>query len=190
MPGAGLTEVAPHNRSSTFDQESDMTWIDEDDNDRLEFEQWADLRRHPPADRLRVVIAERSRLVAEALMFTFDTDPRLDAIGYALDGWEAIGLVASHQPDVVVVGEDLPGLDQASFTAFVHESFPHALLILLRERLVPHEVKAAYANGAADCLPTSCSTDELLHAIRQAHNRRMTFARGAREAVVVTRERT
>ncbi len=166
-----------------------MTWLDEDD-DRLEFEQWADLRRHPPADRLRVIIADRSRLVAEALMFTFDTDPRLDAIGYALDGWEAIGLVASHRPDVVVVGAHLPGLDQANFTVFVHEFFPHALLILLCERLVPHEVEAAYADGAADCLPTSCSTDELLHAIRQAHNRRLAFARGAREAVTGTRERT
>jgi DNA-binding NarL/FixJ family response regulator len=165
-----------------------MTWHDNDD-DRLEFEQWADLRRHPPADRLRVVIADRSRLVAEALMFTFDTDPRLDAIGYALDGWEAIGLVASHQPDAVVVGAHLPGLDQASFTAFVHESFPHTLLSLLCERLVPHEVEAAYADGAADCLPTSCSTDELLHAIRQAHRRRITFARGTREAVMGTRER-
>ena len=163
-----------------------MTWLNDED-ERLEFEQWADLRRHPPAGRLRVIVAERSRLVAEALMFTFDTDPRLDAIGYALDGWEAIGLVASHQPDVVVVGANLPGLDQASFTGFVHEFFPQALLILLRERLVPHEVQAAYADGAADCLPTSCSTDELLHAIRQAHNRRIAFARGAREVAMGTR---
>jgi EAL domain-containing protein (putative c-di-GMP-specific phosphodiesterase class I)/CheY-like chemotaxis protein len=151
-----------------------------EDDDRFELEQWANLRRHPPGGRLRVVIAERSRLVAEALMFTFDTDPRLDAIGYALDGWEALRLVASHDPDVVVVGAGLPGLDQANFTAVVHESFPSTLLIQLREALIPHEVEAAYADGAADCLTTSCSTDELLHAIRQAENRRIAFARGAR----------
>jgi two-component system, OmpR family, response regulator MprA len=163
-----------------------MSWPE--DNDRLEFEQWADLRRHPQADRLRVIVADGSRLVAEALMFTFDTDPRLDAIGYALDGWEAIGLIASDRPDAVVVGANLPGLDQASFTAFAHDFFPHALLILLRERLVPHEVEAAYAAGAADCLPASCSTDELLHAIQQAHNRRIAFERGAREAVMGARE--
>jgi DNA-binding NarL/FixJ family response regulator len=167
-----------------------------EDNDRLEFEQWADLRRHPQTGRLRVIVAERSRLVAEALMFTLDTDPRLDAIGYALDGWEALGLVASHHPDAVVVGANLPGLDQASFTAFVHDFFPGALLIQLRKRLVPHEVEAAYADGAADCLPTTCSADELLHAIRQAHNRRIAFARGARgggapsSSLTRTRERT
>ena len=80
-----------------------------EDDDRLELEQWANLRRHPPAGRLRVVIAERSRLVAEALMFTFDTDPRLDAIGYAEklrpEGRELslqVGELAAVDPDAEV----------------------------------------------------------------------------------------
>ena len=75
-----------------------MDWL-EDDYVELEDDHRSGLRL---ADAVRVVIADHSRLAAEALMFTFDSDPKLDAIGYALDGWAALELVASHEPDVVV----------------------------------------------------------------------------------------
>jgi DNA-binding NarL/FixJ family response regulator len=115
-------------------------------------------------------------------MFMLDSDPRVDAIGYGLDGWEALELVASLEPDVVIVGPKLTGLDQRHFGHWVHQFFPRVLLVLLRERLVPEQVEAAYAAGAADCLPTSCSADELLHAIQRARSRQLVFERGQRQA--------
>jgi DNA-binding NarL/FixJ family response regulator len=127
-----------------------------------------------------VLIVERNRLTAEALMFTLDSDPQLDAIGYGLDGWAALELIASYDPDTVLVGPDVEGFDQLEFCRMVHELFPAVRLIALRERLVPHEVEAAYAAGSADCLTTSCSSDELLYAIAGAHTRQVAFERGER----------
>jgi DNA-binding NarL/FixJ family response regulator len=129
---------------------------------------------------LRVLIVERKRLAAEALMFTLDSDPNLEAIGYSLDGWEAVELIASYDPDTIVVGPDVVGLDQLEFCQPVHELFPHVRLITLREQLVPHEVEAAYAAGSADCLATSCSSDELLYAIAAARTRQVAFERAQR----------
>ena len=129
---------------------------------------------------LRVLIVERKRLAAEALMFTLDSDPNLDAIGYTLDGFEAVELIASYDPDTMLVGPDVVGLDQLEFCQTVHELFPHVRLIALREQLVPHEVEAAYAAGAADCLATSCSSDELLYAIAAARTRQVAFERAQR----------
>ena len=51
------------------------------------------------SDRLRVLVAEDSRLVAEALMFSLDTDPKLEAIGYALNGWDALEYIETLKPD-------------------------------------------------------------------------------------------
>jgi DNA-binding NarL/FixJ family response regulator len=127
-----------------------------------------------------VLIVERKRLAAEALMFTLDSDPNLDAIGYTLDGFEAVELIASYDPDTILVGSDVVGLDQLEFCQTVHELFPHVRLITLREQLVPHEVEAAYAAGAADCLATSCSSDELLYAIAAARTRQVAFERSQR----------
>jgi DNA-binding NarL/FixJ family response regulator len=132
--------------------------------------------------RLRVLIADESRLVAEALMFALDSDPRLEAIGYGLDGWEALELAATHDPDVVLIGARLSGLDQLELSRVVHELLPDALLILLCDRLVPADVEAAYATGAADYLPMSRSADQLLHAISAARTRQAAFERGQRQA--------
>ena len=150
-----------------------------EDDDSIDYALRIERRRsRRPTRRLRLVIAVQSRLVAEAFMFMLDSDPRVDAIGYSLDSWAALELVAAYEPDVVLVGEGLTGCDQVRFTELVHETFPDTLPILLRATLVPHEVEAAYAAGAAECLPTSCSADELLHAIQAAERRRIASARG------------
>ena len=130
--------------------------------------------------RLRVLVADQSRLFAEALMFTLDGDPKLEAIGYGLDGWEALELVATLEPDVVLVGENPGEMDQLDFTGWLHLLFPGTLPILLCDRLVPERVEAAYNVGAADCLPASRSADELLHAISSARRRQVVSTRGLR----------
>jgi DNA-binding NarL/FixJ family response regulator len=134
------------------------------------------------SDRLRVLVAEDNRLVAEALMFSLDTDPKLEAIGYALNGWEALEYIETLDPDVVLVGPRLRGLDPIGFCQFTHELFPNVLLIMLCERLIPAAVESAYAVGVADCLPMARSVDELLRAISDAQTRREVFERGRRQA--------
>jgi DNA-binding NarL/FixJ family response regulator len=114
---------------------------------------------------LRVLILERSRLAAEALMFVLDTDPRLEPIGYGLNSWQALELIASYDPDSVIVGADLVGLEQREFCSSVHQLFPDVRLIALQERFAPDEDEAGDAAPTADCFLTSCSSDELLDAI-------------------------
>jgi DNA-binding NarL/FixJ family response regulator len=154
-----------------------MYWADEIGNGET------DGRRPAARERLRVLVADDSRLVAEALMFSLDTDPKLEAIGYALDGWEALEYMATLEPDVVVIGPRLTGLGPFEFSRFAREVSPNVLLIMLCERLVPASVKSAYAIGVADCLPACRSIDELLRAISAARVRQQTFERGRRQAM-------
>jgi CheY-like chemotaxis protein len=158
--------------------------LDRFEQDWIDPEQLAGGAFGRSSGQLRVLIAEGSRLAAEALMFTLDSDPCLEAIGYGLDGWEALELVASLEPDAVLVGPDLERLDQLEFTAWLHEFFPDVLPILIRRTLVPQEVENAYATGAADCLPESCSADELLHAVSAARTRQLRFERGRRASAL------
>jgi len=99
----------------------------------------------------RVAVACNSRLVAEALMFTFDSDPELEAIGYALDGRQAFELVSTYEPDAVVVEPSLVGLDATALMGWVRTLFPSVAIIELRD--------------------TACSADELLNEIRAARAR-------------------
>ena len=120
---------------------------------------------------LRVLIADEDRLTAEALMFTLDSDPTLEPIGYSLDGRNALELVASLEPDAVLVGPELDGMSQLKFCELVHQLVPDLLVITLQRRLVPIEVEALYAAGASACVPLSCLADELLHELAAAHAR-------------------
>jgi len=130
--------------------------------------------------RLRVLVADQSRLFAEAMMFTLDGDPKLEAIGYGLNGRDALELVATLEPDVVLVGENLGDMDQLGLTSRLRLLFPATLPILLCDRLVPERVEAAYDVGAVDCVPASRSADELLHAISSARKRQLASTRGLR----------
>jgi DNA-binding NarL/FixJ family response regulator len=132
----------------------------------------------------RVLVACKSRLVAEALMFTLDSDPELEAVGYGLDGWEALDLVATYEPDVVVVAPELSGLESAAFACWMQMAFPEIHVVQLREAAADHE-----DGSAADCLTTSCSADELLHAIGEAGRRNPARSYGLRRSVETPRLR-
>jgi DNA-binding NarL/FixJ family response regulator len=132
-------------------------------------------RQRPRREPVRVLVAGDSRLIAEALMFTLDSDPALEPVGYALDGWEALELVAVLAPDVILVGSQLPALDSLAFTRLVHMVWPQVLIIMLAQTQVPHEVEEAIGVGAADYLPLDRSTAELLDAITRACLRQTRF---------------
>jgi DNA-binding NarL/FixJ family response regulator len=116
-------------------------------------------------DYRRVLVADSRRIIAEALTFAVESDPRLEAVGYALDGWDALELVSSYDPDVVVVGPSLNGLDPQQFTSLVREFFPEVAPVLICERA---DRASAYDAGATSCVAESCSADELLRAVTAA----------------------
>lgn len=116
----------------------------------------------------RVLIVEKSRLAAEALMFALDSDPRINAIGYEPDGWQAIEVVSSYSPDVVLVGPEVEGLGPLQFTTLVHDFFPETTPIVICKRDRPRDIEDARTAGAAHCLSTASSADELLHTITNA----------------------
>jgi DNA-binding NarL/FixJ family response regulator len=134
------------------------------------------LHRPRPCGGTRVLVASASRLYAEALMLTVDVDPQLEPIGYALDPSEALELIDELEPDVILVG-DLREIDNVTFTRIVHALSPRVRIIVLADRLVPAEVEAAYAAGAADYLAADVYADDLLAAIEASCARQVRFER-------------
>jgi DNA-binding NarL/FixJ family response regulator len=137
-------------------------------------------RRRPGTEAIRVLVVHESRLVAEAFMYTIDSDPGLEAIGYALEGCEGLELAAVLEPDVILAGPHLPGLDQSAFTRVAHVLWPRMRVVVLTKSLVPHEVEEIFALGAADCLAEDRAADDLLTSIHTACARLALFERTSR----------
>ena len=114
----------------------------------------------------RVLFAQSSRMLVEALMFVLERDPSLEPIGYALDGWEALELTESLCPDVVVVGPTLGSLDSLTLTRLLDECWPHVRVIVLTEG--EDRSGRAFAAGAAGSVAVERSAEDLIDAIVMA----------------------
>ena len=61
--------------------------------------------------RLTVLIADDQALVRRGLRMILETEPDLDVVGEAEDGADAVSLVASTRPDIVLMDVRMPGVD-------------------------------------------------------------------------------
>jgi DNA-binding NarL/FixJ family response regulator len=129
-----------------------------------------------PIGTTRVLLAQSSRMLAEALMLAIDVEPSLEPIGYALDGWDVLELTERLDPDVIVVGPNLKGLDSFTLTRLLDECWPEVRVVMLTEPQVPDQVGKAQAAGAAGCLPLDRSAEELIEAITAATVRGLRLA--------------
>src|SRR4051812_49848090 len=68
-------------------------------------------RRAKKPEPLRVLIADDHRLFAEALEAILATDERIEVVGQASDGSEAVELARTLDPDVVLMDVSMPVLD-------------------------------------------------------------------------------
>jgi DNA-binding NarL/FixJ family response regulator len=141
---------------------------------RFEPQQWLSTPERSAASGARgptrVLFAESNRMVAEALMLAIEIEPSLDPIGYALGGWEALELMESLRPDVIVVGPQLAGEEDFPVLRLLTELYPRVRLVVLTET-GGRDQAAQDPVTAVDYLPLDRSTDELIDAIGAAFAR-------------------
>jgi DNA-binding NarL/FixJ family response regulator len=128
---------------------------------------------------IRVVIADDHRLFAETLGLTLEADPRLEVVGYARDGREAVKLAISLEPDVVLMDLDMPLVDGIEATSAICRSLPARVAILTASPL-PEEALRARAAGAEAYLTKGCSAQEVVEAVLELDPRRKEVTRGER----------
>jgi DNA-binding NarL/FixJ family response regulator len=65
----------------------------------------------PNARAVRILIADDHRLFAESLMAVLSEDERVDVIGIAEDGQQAVDLATELRPDVILMDLKMPVID-------------------------------------------------------------------------------
>jgi NarL family two-component system response regulator LiaR len=140
---------------------------------------------HPP---IRVLIADDHRLFAETLGLTLDAHPRLQVVGYARDGREAVKLALALKPDVVLMDLDMPLVDGIEATTVICSSLEARVAALTASPLPEDSLRAREA-GAAAYLTKGCSAEEVVDAVLELstpaapHRKEVASGeRGVREA--------
>jgi DNA-binding NarL/FixJ family response regulator len=65
----------------------------------------------PPAGRIRVLIVEDDEGFANAMMTSLSEDGRIDVVGIASDGQEALEISEALRPDVMLLDLNMPRVD-------------------------------------------------------------------------------
>jgi DNA-binding NarL/FixJ family response regulator len=135
--------------------------------------------------RLRVLIADDDGLVRSGLRTILSTEPDIDVVGEAADGFEAVRRAAELDPDVVLMDVRMPNLDGIQATRRIVErssSRPRVLVVTTFEH--DDYVFDALRAGASGFVLKRVQPEELAQAIRiVASGESLVFPAMTRELV-------
>ena len=120
------------------------------------------------ADPIRVLIVDDHAVVREGLRAFLELQDRMEVIGEAGDGREAIEEAERLRPDVILMDLVMPRLDGVEAMRELHEQVPAARVIVLTSFLDDERLVPALRAGAAGYLLKNVEPQELARAIRLA----------------------
>jgi DNA-binding NarL/FixJ family response regulator len=121
-----------------------------------------------PEAPTRVLIAEDHRLMREGTAALLRLDERIEVVGLAADGAEAISLAERRAPDVALLDLGMPHVNGIEACAILRERFPGIEVLILTASEREEDLYAALRLGAAGYLLKDMPPGELVEAVLQA----------------------
>ena len=120
---------------------------------------------------LRVLIADDHRLFAEALEAILTTDERIEVVGQASDGAQAVELVRKLDPDVVLMDVSMPVLDGFEATREIREESEGVRVLMLTGSNSRADVDRSREAGASGYVTKDRIASELVATIVEVTRR-------------------
>jgi DNA-binding NarL/FixJ family response regulator len=131
----------------------------------------------PAAEAIRVLLVDDNRLFVEALRTTLSSDQRVEVVGVAFDGREAIRLAAELSPDVVLMDVDMPVMSGIEATRRICEADPDVQVLIVTGSESRLDSSRAREAGAAAFIRKDGSAAQLVEAIPEVSTLLLAFGR-------------
>jgi DNA-binding NarL/FixJ family response regulator len=115
---------------------------------------------------IRVVVADDQAVVRGGLRLILESEDDIEVVGEAADGRQALDLVRSLDPDLVLMDIRMPALDGIDATRRLVAAGGRARVLVLTTYGLDENVYDALKAGAAGFLVKTESPDRLVHAVR------------------------
>ena len=119
------------------------------------------------AKPIRVLLADDHPIVRAGIREVLQTLPGVEVVGEASDGREAIELVKSVRPDMVIMDISMPGLRGLEATERIVKAFPEVRVIILSRHENEEYYWHALKVGASGYLLKSAVISELKAAVQR-----------------------
>ncbi len=120
-------------------------------------------------DTIRVLVADDHAIVRKGICALLATEPRIEVVGEAQDGNDAITAAQRLQPDVILMDIVMPGVDGLEATRRLANSQPQVRILVLTSFAGDDKIFPAIKAGALGYLLKDSGPEELVHAIQQVY---------------------
>jgi DNA-binding NarL/FixJ family response regulator len=120
------------------------------------------LSRNP----LRVLVVDDQVLLRAGICELVKLLPNVSVVAQAGDGREALRLIKTHDPDIILMDTAMPGMNGLEATVLTKKQFPNVKVIILSEHSSEDFVFRALRSGAEGLVMKDDSVDELYLAIK------------------------
>lgn len=117
---------------------------------------------------IRVLIVDDIQETRENIRRMLQFEPRVEVVGSAQNGTDAISLAIETKPDVVIMDINMPDMDGISATEAIRKKISYVQTIILSVQADPSYMRRAMLAGARDFLTKPPMIDELTAAVRHA----------------------
>lgn len=111
---------------------------------------------------VRVLLVDDHPLFSHGLATLLDLDERLEVVGHALDGRQAIDLVDELRPNVVLMDLEMPVVDGVEATRVICADYPATRVLVLTGDDGMERVSAALRAGATGVVRKTQDAMELI----------------------------
>ncbi|MGV3463719.1 MAG: response regulator [Heyndrickxia sp.] len=114
---------------------------------------------------IRILIADDHHVVRRGLVFFLKTQKRLDIVGEAKDGKEAVDKAAELLPDLILMDLDMPVMNGIEATKKIKEEYENIKILILTSFSDQDHVIPAMEAGASGYQLKDIEPDELVKSI-------------------------
>lgn len=142
-----------------------------------------------PDQKIRVFVVDDHPMIRVGLAAMIDAEADFERVGEAANGDDAVRLVPSAAPHVVLMDLVMPKMDGIAAIAVLHKRLPATRFVVLTSLVEPSEIQRALAAGASGYLLKTASSQELVSVIRAAVGGRRVLSPEATDALVAASQK-
>lgn len=135
---------------------------------------------------IRLLLVDDQNLICQGLQAVLSQEPDLQVVGSAENGQVALDLVATLQPDVVLMDIRMPVMTGIEATRLIGEKFPDTKVLVLSTFDEDRDIAQSMRAGAKGYLLKDMPAPELAEAIRLVHRGYSQMAPGLMERLLTS----
>lgn len=133
---------------------------------------------------INVFIVDDHKMVIEGLQLLLKNHEKIQVVGYALSGEEALDKVKIIQPDVVLMDINMPGINGIETTKKMIKLMPTLKIIAISMHKESSLIKLMLNNGAKGYVLKNAGQDEVVKAIETVQQNKLYLDELVNEIVI------